>query len=160
MLFALAASNQTYLSATALVTNSDNASTLECWQLDIPFTVPSTPGISGSSLAKLGNFTNGAYTVLPPRFNGGIHNAPVPQLVHFISGLAHVTLPHDPKLESWIVGGAGGLLLAFDVTGSGHSTTYPSDETTVAITLPFEGGRIPEHSVLAKKPCEGKQSFV
>jgi hypothetical protein len=88
ILSALAISNQTYLTATAIVTNSNNDSTLECWQVDFPFVAPSTPGIIGASSATIGNFTNAEYTVLPPRFDGGIHNAPVPQYVALLANFA------------------------------------------------------------------------
>jgi len=109
-----------------------------------------------------------AYTILPPRFNGGLHTAPAPQIVHFVSGLAHITLPtsstsstsENSSQELWIVGGAGGLLIAADTTGSGHITRYPSDQETVGIVAPFEGGRIPAYEVLREGACQGVQTFV
>lgn len=36
----------------------------------------------------------------------------------------------------------------------GHITTYPSDTDTVALQIPFEGGRFPAHSVLYEGPCQ------
>jgi hypothetical protein len=106
-----------------------------------------------------------AYTVLPPRFDGGLHTAPAPQIVHFVAGLAHITLPASPAGENgtqelWIVGGAGGLLIAVDTTGTGHITRYPSDQETVGILAPFEGGRIPDYEVVKEGACEGVQTFV
>lgn len=89
-----------------------------------------------------------------------MHTAPVPQIIHFLSGVAHVTLPEDPQQDLWIVGGVGGLLFATDTTGSGHITTYPSDQQTVAIAAPFEGGIVPGYEVVREGSCEGVQSFV
>lgn len=71
-------SNTTYLTATALVTKNNN-SALECWQLTEPFRRSSVPGVSGTQVATISNNSNFAYTILPPRFDGGIHTAPVPQ---------------------------------------------------------------------------------
>lgn len=80
--------------------------------------------------------------------------------MHFVSGLAHVTLPDDATQELWVVGGPGGLLFAADTTGSGHITRYPSDQETVGIVAPFEGGRVPSHEVVNEGACEGMQTFV
>ncbi|KAF2118070.1 hypothetical protein BDV96DRAFT_489447 [Lophiotrema nucula] len=151
--------NTTYLTATALVTKNNN-SAFECWQLTEPFKRSSTPGVSGTQVATIGNYTNLGYTILPPRYDGGIHTAPVPQLVHYISGLSHITLPNDDSVDAWFLGGVGGLLFATDTTGSGHITRYPSDSETVAITAPFEGGKVPGHTVLSNGPCVGKQTFI
>ncbi|KAF2476844.1 uncharacterized protein BDR25DRAFT_300010 [Lindgomyces ingoldianus] len=156
---AQADANTTYLTATTLVMKNNN-SAFECWQLTEPFRRPSVPGVSGTQVATIGNFTNFAYTILPPRYDGGIHTAPVPQIVHFLSGVAHLTLPHNDSAEAWVLGGVGGLLFAFDTTGTGHITRYPSDAETVAITAPFEGGKIPGHIVLADRPYVGSQTFL
>ena len=90
--------------------------------------------------------------------------------MHFVSGLAHVTLPNDASREDaasdnstqelWIVGGAGGLLIAADTTGSGHITRYPSDQETVGILAPFQGGRVPAYEVVGEGACLGMQTFV
>jgi hypothetical protein len=151
--------NTTYLIAPALVTEN-NHTIIQCWKLVAPFKRSSVPGVSGAQVATISNNTNLAYTILPPRFDGGIHTAPAPQLVHFLSGLAHLTLPNDDSVDLWIVGGKSGLLFAVDTTGTGHVTRYPSDQETVAITAPFTGGSIPEHEVLAEGPCVGMQTFV
>ncbi|KAH7135545.1 hypothetical protein B0J11DRAFT_576127 [Dendryphion nanum] len=152
--------NITYLTATALVTKTNNNSAFECWQLTEPFKRSSVPGVSGTQVATVSNNTNFAYTILPPRYDGGIHTAPAVQLVHFLSGIAHLTLPHDDSVDAWILGGVGGLLFAVDTTGTGHRTQYPSDQVTVAITAPFEGGKIPRYTILADGPCVGRQSFT
>ncbi|KAF2621200.1 hypothetical protein BU25DRAFT_416302 [Macroventuria anomochaeta] len=152
-------SNTTYLTAPALVT-LNNRTAIQCWRLTTPFVTSSTPGTKGAKAAVISNATNLAYTVLPPRFNGGLHTAPVPQLVHFLSGLAHITLPDDPSQDLWLVGGAGGLLFAADTTGSGHITTYPSDHETVGLLAPFESGRVPGYEVLQSGACSGLQTFI
>jgi hypothetical protein len=151
--------NTTYLIAPALVTRNNNT-IIECWKLNSPFKRAYTPGIIGTQTAVVSNNTNLAYTILPPRYDGGLHTAPLPQLVHFLSGVAHLTLPQDASIELWVVGGKGGLLFATDTTGIGHVTTYPSDQETVALTAPFADGRIPEHEVINQGPCLGKQTFV
>ncbi|KAH7371732.1 hypothetical protein BKA66DRAFT_514069 [Pyrenochaeta sp. MPI-SDFR-AT-0127] len=152
--------NTTYLVAPALVTNSENNTVFECWKLKTPFKRSSVPGVSGTQVATISNNTNLAYTILPPRYNGGLHTAPVAQLVHFLSGVAHLTLPQDNETELWIVGGKGGLLFAVDTTGQGHFTNYPTDQETVALVAPFEGGRVPEYEVLNEGPCHGVQTFI
>lgn len=150
---------RTYLTAPALVT-INNRTAIQCWRLLTPFVTSSTPGTTGASALTLTNVTDFGYTILPPRFNGGQHTAPAPQMVHFVSGLAHVTLPHDESGELWLLGGKGGLLFATDTTGEGHVTTYPGDEPTVGILAPFEGGVVPEYEVVKEGGCEGVQTFV
>lgn len=75
----LTTSNTTSLTATALVTDANNNTAFQCWQLTEPFKTSSTPGQVGTKALTIGDSTNLAYTVLPPRFDGGIHNAPEPQ---------------------------------------------------------------------------------
>lgn len=58
---------------------ANNASTLECWQMDTPFESAAIPGITGSATALIGNAANISYTVLPAAFDGGLHNAPLNQ---------------------------------------------------------------------------------
>lgn len=151
--------NTTYLTAPALVTSADNSTIFQCWRLMTPFKQSGTPGVKGATSAIVANFTTYAYTIIPPRFDGGLHNAPVPQLVHFLSGVAHLTLPQDESAELWIMGGKGGLLFAVDTLGSGHVTRYPSDQDTVAITAPFADGEVPEYEVVADGACLGEQTF-
>ena len=157
---AQASSNTTHLIVPALVTDANNNTVLECWRLESPFTRSSVPGVSGTQVATISNNTDLAYAIIPPRYDGGLHTAPVPQLVHFLSGVAHITLPHDPSADLWVVGGKGGLLFALDTIGTGHVTRYPSDQETVALTAPFAGGVIPHHEVVARGPCLGLQTFV
>ena len=56
-------------------------STLECWQISAPFVQSSQAGTSGAAIAQLGETGATSYTLLPPKFNGGLHNAPVVQYV-------------------------------------------------------------------------------
>ena len=76
-----AASNETYLQATAIVTNAQNHSQLECWQFTKPVTSSSDAGTAGAATFTFPQANDTVYTVIPPRFSGGIHNAPVPQWV-------------------------------------------------------------------------------
>ena len=87
--------------------------------------------------------------------NGQIHLTTY-RFVHFLSGIGHVTLPegNTNSGELWALGGPYGLLIAADTKGSGHITTYPSDETTLAVQLPFEGNVAPDHTVLYEGVCQ------
>lgn len=64
------------LNVTALSADKRRVSTIECWQMDTPFTVSTDAGIAGSASVSLGNVTNLVYTVLPAGFDGGLHVAP------------------------------------------------------------------------------------
>lgn len=75
----LASSNSTYLQATALVTNAQNNSALQCWQFKAPATVSSDAGTSGSATFAFPQTNETIYTVIPPRFDGGTHKAPKAQ---------------------------------------------------------------------------------
>jgi len=68
-----------YLTATALVTNAANQSALECWRLSTPLVDSSEPGIAGSLRFNF-NASSASYTIIPPKFNGGRHNDPAPQV--------------------------------------------------------------------------------
>jgi hypothetical protein len=159
LVFSQPSSNTTHLIAPALVTHN-NHTKIECWKLTTPFLLASTPGVNGAQIATITNITNLAYAIIPPRFDGGLHIAPAAQIIHFLSGIAHVTLPQDPSSDLWIIGGKGGLLFAVDTTGMGHVTMYPSDEATVAIAAPFEGGVVPGYEVLNEGACLGKQTLL
>lgn len=49
--------------------------------------------------------------------------------------------------------GVNGFLVANDVKGIGHYTTFPSDKETVALQVPFEGGVVPGHQILHRGAC-------
>lgn len=79
--------------------------------------------------------------------------------VVFLSGLAHITLPHSDK-EAWIRGGKEGAILALDtvsVSGDGHITKYLSDEVTVAMQVPLKKKKVPGHQVLHDGACKGEE---
>jgi hypothetical protein len=69
----------TYLTAPALVTTPGNTTTIQCWRLLNPFTPSTITGIRGAQSVTVANVSNIDYTVLAPRFDGGVHRAPVPQ---------------------------------------------------------------------------------
>ena len=73
-----AAPKYTYFNLTAIAAK-DGASVLQCWQLANPFMVSSTPGTAGTAIETLGNAANASYTILPARFDGGLHHAPAVQ---------------------------------------------------------------------------------
>ncbi|TFY61154.1 hypothetical protein EVJ58_g4702 [Rhodofomes roseus] len=149
-----AASNAFF--ATAIVTDAKNNSALECWQLNASVSVSSGAGTAGATSIQLGDLANATYTVLPPNFYGGVHNAPYPQWVVFTSGLAVVTLPNNPG-TAYVPGGPNGVIIAVDTTGSGHNTSYPSNGETVALQIPFADGAVPPHTVVSEGPCVGNQ---
>jgi hypothetical protein len=68
----------TFLNITAL-SAQNGVSVLECWQLSPGFTTSSQSGTAGASILQLGNVANMSYSVLPPGFNAGLHNAPTEQ---------------------------------------------------------------------------------
>ncbi|TKA83907.1 hypothetical protein B0A55_00191 [Friedmanniomyces simplex] len=148
-----------YLQATALVTNAQNHSQLECWQFTTPLNISTAAGTSGAATFAFSASTETIYTVIPGRFNGGTHNAPAPQLVVFLSGLAHITLPvpihgNSTLDEAWVPGGTDGLIIAVDTQGSGHITTYPLDEPTASLQIPFASADdLPAHEIVASGPC-------
>ncbi|KAJ5655924.1 hypothetical protein N7507_007874 [Penicillium longicatenatum] len=129
--------NVTVLSA------QNNASTLECWALEPGFTTSSEAGTSGSkslNLGALGGKTAGNST-----------------WVVFMSGLANITLPNS-KTHALVHGGKNGAILALDtadVSGLGHITKYPSDESTITLEIPLGEEGIPRHVVLHSGACEG-----
>ncbi|KAI1487452.1 hypothetical protein F5X96DRAFT_650019 [Biscogniauxia mediterranea] len=153
-------SSSSYLNLTA-ITGHNRVSVLECWQLADPFATSDVPGVAGTQTLGLGGGGGGGlagtttYTVLPPRFDGGLHNAPAKQYVWFISGLIHLSLPNATE-EAWIHGGRYGLIYAgdtADVSGWGHRTRYPGSDETIALVVPVKDGVSPEHRVLHDGPC-------
>lgn len=144
------------LNITAL-TAANGISVLECWALDPGFVSSSQVGTTGASSLQLGNLANGSYSILPPRFNAGLHNAPNVQFVVFLSGLAHITLPNSTD-EAWVQGGRNGLIIATDTAAlsTGHITEYPSGDETLALQIPTADGKVPGHILVHSGPCEPK----
>jgi hypothetical protein len=60
------------------ISASHGASILECWQLP-GFVASGVAGTVGALNLFLGNMSNATYTVIPSRFDGGVHNSPAPQ---------------------------------------------------------------------------------
>lgn len=57
--------------------------------------------------------------------------------------------------------GVNPLMIAADYWGEGHFTAYPGDKTTVALQIPFENGRLPDHTVGEETICPiGKASMT
>jgi len=155
--FTSAFSPPPFLNVTALSAQG-GVSVLECWQILPGFTTSSQSGTAGASSLQLGGLANASYSVLPPGFDAGFHNAPTQQWVVFLSGLAHVTLANS-TVEAFIEGGENGLIFAADtadVSAKGHATNYPSKEETRALQIPT-GGTIPQHNVLYSGPCCGRE---
>lgn len=65
------------LNLTAISASSGN-SVLECWALP-GFVASAQAGTVGALNLLLGDLVNATYTVIPPRFNGGLHKSPAPQ---------------------------------------------------------------------------------
>jgi len=147
----------TFLNVTAIWAEN-GASVLQCWQILPGFTTSSQSGTAGASILQLGAVANITYTVLPPGFNGGLHNAPTEQWVAFLSGLAHVTLPNSTD-SVYIPGGANGFIFAADTAARstfGHITNYPSSSETRVLQIPTGGG-VPNHNLLHSGPCKNAE---
>jgi hypothetical protein len=63
------------------ISAANGKSTIECWQIQKPFDVSTDPGTAGTMSQQLGDLTNLTFTILPPKFDGGLHNAPFVQYV-------------------------------------------------------------------------------
>ena len=66
------------LNVTVIAANDKRESVFQCWsiaQLD----VATTPGISGALLGSLGTPSTLNFFDIPPKLNGGLHNAPAIQ---------------------------------------------------------------------------------
>ena len=67
------------LNITTISANAQKQSTLECWQLTAQLVPSAAAGTSGAVFAQLGETGATSYGILPPQFDGGLHNAPVVQ---------------------------------------------------------------------------------
>ncbi|KAF2265546.1 hypothetical protein CC78DRAFT_460806 [Lojkania enalia] len=153
-----AAAQSTHFNLTAIGA-ANGRSTIECWQIKRPFDVSTDPGTAGSKALPLGDLTNLTLSILPPKFDGGLHNAPFVQFVAFTSGVAVVSLP-DSNEQATIYGGKYGLIIAADVasvSAKGHITRYPSDDSTIALQIRIEGGVPPTYKILHKGACRWKE---
>ncbi|KAL8653368.1 MAG: hypothetical protein Q9210_002145 [Variospora velana] len=132
------------------ISAKNGVSTIERWQLKSPFITASGAGVSGVSFAQLGGSRDANYAVIPPHYDSPAHNAPQMQYVAFLTGEAVITIPETGQSVT-IKGGRDGLIIAADtkdVSRVGHETRYPNGEETVAISMPFADGKVPEHVVL------------
>ena len=73
-----APSDPSSLNLTAISAENGH-SIFECWQLESPFVDSTQAGTDGAVFAQLGNASNASFAILPPKFNGGLHNAPFVQ---------------------------------------------------------------------------------
>ena len=80
----------------------------------------------------------------------------------------NVTLRFGASTISWPVSSADfvfqqrenqcvGAFIAVDTTGTGHNTSYPSNQETRALQIPFTNGIIPPHVVVADGACTADQ---
>lgn len=81
---AVVAQESTHLNITAIGA-ANGRSTIECWQITRPFDISTDPGTAGTMSQQLGDLTNLTLTILPPKFDGGLHNAPFVQCVTWAS---------------------------------------------------------------------------
>ncbi|GAB7337365.1 hypothetical protein MBLNU457_g2713t1 [Dothideomycetes sp. NU457] len=139
------------------ISAANNASRLECWQLD------ATPTVGrGAVNFDLGNFTNSFVGIIPPNTTTGtIGNAATVQYSLVMAGLVHITTPHsglpDELNEAWIFGGRYGWLIAADLkelAAQGHITTFPGLQRTIIAQFPVANNTPPAHSVLHEGPCQ------
>jgi hypothetical protein len=141
------------LSLSAVVSDEHDNARIECWQFTMPFTKYPTVGKS----LPLSDVSNLTYVVLPPKSQEGLHNPPHPMLFVLLSGMAHVVLP-DFSDELWISEWSNNVIVATDMEGVGHYTTYPLSRESVALQIPFKDGRVPDHKVLGNGACKKHQS--
>lgn len=85
------------LNITTIATTPQNESAIECWQLAAPLQESTTPGTAGAVAAQLGNTTRLSYSIIPTRFDGGLHNAPAVQYVSFcpMCSFSYHSLSHN-----------------------------------------------------------------
>ena len=74
--------NPKTVNITTIATNAQKESILECWRLDAPLVASSAAGTAGAVFAQLGQTSSASWGLIPPGFNGGIHNAPAVQWVN------------------------------------------------------------------------------
>ena len=65
-------SKHSFLTATAVVSDSNGDARIQCWEFAVPFVEYPTVGMS----LQLANTSNLTYVVLPPRSKEGLHRPP------------------------------------------------------------------------------------
>ncbi|CAA7269213.1 unnamed protein product [Cyclocybe aegerita] len=91
--------NATSIEVTALV-GKNGVSALECWKIHPDFAISPQPGTVGARVQSIGNIS-GATVVFFDEKNvtfAGLHPAPAPQWVVFISGGGYVQLPANGEV--------------------------------------------------------------
>ena len=82
----------------SVIAAAKDKSTLECWQLSAPFVQSSTAGTSGAAVTQLGDVGTASYTLIPPQFDGGLHNAPVVQYDNSLLSFPCIPPSHIPQI--------------------------------------------------------------
>ncbi|KAL8707612.1 MAG: hypothetical protein Q9220_007399 [cf. Caloplaca sp. 1 TL-2023] len=143
------------LNVTTITANTQKQSVIECWQLISPLVPTSVGGLAGGAFAQLGDAGNVSWGIIPPRTDGGLHNAPVVQFVGCLAGESVVTIPNSTQTVT-IRGNRNGLVLAADIKDLsilGHRSVYASDRQTVIVQIPVAGNRVPAHRILHGGAC-------
>ena len=70
-----------------------------------------------------------------------------------------MTLPYGTD-DAFVVGGPDGTIIAVDVTGTGHNTSYPANMETRALQIAFTDGIIPPYEVLGTGACNVTDQVV
>ncbi|KAF9530395.1 hypothetical protein CPB83DRAFT_850842 [Crepidotus variabilis] len=127
------AGNNTSVKVTALV-GANNATTLQCWQLQPNATFSQS---TGAYIQPLGDFTNASLAI----FNGanssfvGLTTTDKPQWTAFLAGGGTIRLHGSGQFATFR---RGDLFVANDTTGSqGHESLWLPG--TVALQLPVSG---------------------
>ena len=109
-----------------LYTSDDGESSFE--DLDLPFDPPQGAGRTPPQSSE-GLF----YNRIPAGHDSGWHTAPRRQYVVGIAGTTEITLRNGRSKRF----GPGDVLLAEDLTGSGHHTRVVGDEERVSLMIPL-----------------------
>lgn len=75
------------------ITASNGSSIFECWQI-ASFAASAQAGTSGALNLFLSDAANISYTIIPARFDGGLHRAPAAQYVMTFGFTLHISLNH------------------------------------------------------------------
>ena len=78
------------------------------------------------------------------------------RILVWIAGEGNFTLPYSDDYAE-VKPNKNGVVIATDVTGTGHRTNFPSDKWTESIELPLPYGELPEHTVLHEGVCVGNE---
>ncbi|KAI1391405.1 uncharacterized protein F4822DRAFT_184795 [Hypoxylon trugodes] len=135
------------------VSARDGRSTIECWQLDQPFSwYP-----NGAFAASFHSLSSMTYTFVPRGYDTGSVNAPRKQWAIVIAGLLHISLPHDNTTSAYIPAGENGIVFAADtadISYTGHVSQFPGVTETVFLQFPTSDGGVPPHRELHMGPCK------